>query len=161
MDIETQNVHPTRLNENLKLLRKDGISYSLSRMMWGLSQPSQYSDTFSLAKAAKVLRRHMVDYRSTLNAGSHEWHLQDSIPSSLYMIEHGADIKSQLRFGATKKDLAMAQLFQYNCYENHKECTPTHRHSKHLKSPFPVYMGILLFAKTRKKCLVEISISFD
>ena len=32
------------------------------------------------------------------------------------MIELDADIKFQLRFGASKLDVAMAQLLQYNCY---------------------------------------------
>ena len=34
----------------------------------------------------------------------------------VYMIELDADIKFQLRFGASKLDVAMAQLLQYNCY---------------------------------------------
>ena len=36
------------------------------------------------------------------------------------MIEHGVDIKSQLRFGASKTDFAMAELLQYNCYSRYK-----------------------------------------
>ena len=37
------------------------------------------------------------------------------------MIEHGVDIKSQLRFGASKTDSAKAQLLRYNCYSRYKE----------------------------------------
>ncbi|KAK1906058.1 Nicotinate phosphoribosyltransferase [Dissostichus eleginoides] len=83
------------------------------------------------------------------------------------MVEHGADIKSQLRFGASKTDFAIAQLLQYNCYARYKEGASTHRHSKDRETPFPVYMGISVYAKTRKRKLIEllhghgISISYD
>ena len=43
------------------------------------------------------------------------------------MIEHGADIKSQLRFGVSKTYLVIAQLLQYNCYAKYKEGAATHR----------------------------------
>ena len=68
------------------------------------------------------------------------------------MIEHGVDIKSQLRFGASKIDSAMAQLLQYNCYSRYKEGASTYRHSKEREPPF----GMSVYAKTRKKVLVEL-----
>ncbi len=83
------------------------------------------------------------------------------------MVEHGADIKSQLRFGASKTDLTIAQLLQYNCYARYKEGAATHRHSKDRETPFPVYMGMSVYGKTRKRTLVEmlhehgVSISYD
>ena len=51
------------------------------------------------------------------------------------MIEHCVDIKSQLRFGASKTDSAMAQLLQYNCYSRYKEGASTYRHSKECETP--------------------------
>ena len=80
---------------------------------------------------------------------------------------HGADIESQLRFGASKTDLAMAQLLQYNCYARYRKGLATEKHSKDRETPFPVYIGLSMFAKTRKRHLVEmlhdngISISYD
>ena len=71
------------------------------------------------------------------------------------------------RFGACKTDVAMAQLHQYNCYSRYKEGAETHRHSKDHETPFPVYIELSAFAKTRKKYLVEllhensISVSYD
>lgn len=76
----------------------------------------------------------------------------------------GPDIKSQLRFGASKTDLTIAQLLQYNCYARYKEEAATHRHSKYRKTPFPVYMGMSVYGK---RTLVEmlhehgVSISYD
>ena len=54
------------------------------------------------------------------------------------MIEHGADIKSQLRFGASKTDLAMAQLLQYNCYARYRKGVAPQRHSKDRETSFPI-----------------------
>ena len=71
------------------------------------------------------------------------------------MIEHGADIKSQIKHGATKFDLAIAQLLQYNCFAKYKEDASTHRHSKDYETPFVVYVGFSVFAKTRKRHLVD------
>ncbi|KAJ8364285.1 hypothetical protein SKAU_G00131160 [Synaphobranchus kaupii] len=49
----------------------------------------------------------------------------------------------------------MAQLLQYNCYARYKEGAATHRHSKDRETPFPVFMGLTAYAKTRKRLLVE------
>ncbi|KAI9540767.1 hypothetical protein NQZ68_037698 [Dissostichus eleginoides] len=64
-----------------------------------LSQASDYSDAIILGKAAK--NPHLMGL-----------FMRDFVG----MVEHGADIKSQLRFGASKTDFAIAQLLQYNCY---------------------------------------------
>jgi len=58
------------------------------------------------------------------------------------MIEHGADIKSQLKCGA--------QLLQYNCFEKYKEGVKVHRHCKDRETPFAVYVGLSVFAKPGK-----------
>lgn len=113
----------------------------------------------------------MLDHKSTFDGTFNEGCIEEAIPSCLLqfvgMIEHGADIKSQLRFGASKTDLAISQLLQYNCYARYKEGAATHRHSKVHETPFPVYMGMSVNGKTRKRTLVEmlhehgISISYD
>lgn len=81
--------------------------------------------------------------------------LQQAVLSSLRqfvcMIEHGADIKSQIQHGPLKSDLSISQLLQYNCFAKYKEGTDVHKHSKDHETPFTVYMGLYVFAKTRKK----------
>lgn len=80
------------------------------------------------------------------------------------MVEHGTDIKSQLVFGSSKSDQAIAQLLQYNCFSKQPS---THHHSKDRDTPFPVYMGMAVYGKTRQRKLVDmlheqgISISYD
>ena len=72
------------------------------------------------------------------------------------MIKHGADIKSKIRFGATTTDLAMAQLLQCNCFAKYKEGATTQRHSRDRETPLPVYTGMSVRSKTRKRHLVEV-----
>ena len=85
-----------------------------------LSDSCDYSDAIILAKAAKILRRHMPGHKSTVDGTFNMDSSADAVPPSLLqfvgMVEHGADIKSQLRFGASKTDTAIAHLLQYNCY---------------------------------------------
>ena len=90
-----------------------------------------------------------------------------SLLQSVGMVEHGADINSHLRFGTSQTAEAIVQLLQYNCFSWYKEGAAVHRHSKDRETPFPVYIGVSVFAKTRKRSLVEMlhehgmSISYD
>ncbi|KAH3796019.1 hypothetical protein DPMN_149583 [Dreissena polymorpha] len=72
------------------------------------------------------------------------------------MIEQEVNIKSQLQLGASKTDLTMAQLLQYNCFSKSKDSLATNRHTKEREPPFPIFMGMSVYAKTRKKVLVEL-----
>ena len=143
------------------------------KMTWVLlcQDSGDYSDAIILAKAAKILRRHMPGHKSTFDGTFNMDSSEDAVPPSLLqfvgMVEHGADIKSQLRFGASKTDTAIAHLLQYNCYARFKEGAATHRHSKECETPFPIYIGVSVFAKTRKRERIEmlrengLSISYD
>ena len=113
----------------------------------------------------------MLDHTSKFDGTFHDGCIEEAIPSSLVqfvgMIEHGADIKSQLRFDVSKTDLVIAQLLQYNCYAKYKEGAANHRHSTNRETPFPIFLGMSVYAKTRKRMLVEmrhehgISILYD
>ena len=50
----------------------------------------------------------------------------------------------------------MTQLLQYNCYTKYKEGAKTFRHSQDRETPFPVFIGMSTYAKTRKRLLVEL-----
>lgn len=119
-----------------------------------LSEASSYSDAIILAKPAKILRKHMVEDKCKFQGNLSENSVYDSLPSALLqfvcIIEHGADIKSQIRFGATTTDLAMAQLLY-----KYKEGAATQRHSRDRETPLPIYIGMSVHAKTRKRHLVE------
>lgn len=66
------------------------------------------------------------------------------------MIEHGANIKSQLQQGASKSDLAMPQLLQHNCFTKYNDGSRVHRYSKDRNTPFVVYVSMSVFVKTRR-----------
>ncbi|KAK3882465.1 hypothetical protein Pcinc_013172 [Petrolisthes cinctipes] len=70
--------------------------------------------------SANILRRHMLDHKSTFDGTFYEGCIEQAIPLTVLkfvaMLEHGMDFISQLRCGASKSDLAIAQLLQYNCY---------------------------------------------
>lgn len=123
-----------------------------------LAETSKYNDAINLAKAASMLRREMLQHKSTFESFL-EGDTDGAVPSLLLqfvsMIEHGSDIKSQLEHGASKSDIAIAQLLQYNCFDKYKEGAQTHRHSKDCETPFAVYMGLSVFGKTRKRHLID------
>lgn len=136
-----------------------------------LANASKYGEAVHLAKAAGLIRREMLKHKAQWNGTSPDGCLEDAVPPSLLqfvcMIEHGADIKSQLQHGASKSDLAMAQLLQYNCFAKYKTGSQVHRHSKDRETPFAVYIGMSIFAKIRKKQLIDMlhenshSITYD
>ena len=84
------------------------------------------------------------------------------------MIEHGPDIKSQIEIGLAKSDYAIAQLLYFNNHKKRTKNTSEHsRHSSDREPPFAIYVGFLLYAKTRKRQLIDalfqhgICISYD
>ena len=123
-----------------------------------LSQATDYSETLIPNKAAKILRRQIISQEFSFVGSFYDDYVEDSLPPALLqficMIEHGVDIQSQLRFGASKTQ--MAQLLQYNCYARYREGAKTFRHSKDWETPFPVLMGMSIYAKTRKKILIDL-----
>ena len=72
-----------------------------------LSEASDhYSEAIILGKAANILQRHMLNHNYPFDGTFHEGCIELVIPLTLLqfvaMLEHGADIKSQLKFGASK-----------------------------------------------------------
>ena len=180
LGIDSPTVNSTRLKDSLLAEIPELETYRKGRDVFlafnkdlgtALSQSSEYSEVVLIAKAAKILRKIILNHHSSFDGTFPEGSIQNATPTLLLqfigMVEHGGDIKSQLRFGASKSDQAIAQLIQYNCYSRYNEGAATHRHSKNRETPFPIYMGLSVFAKTRKRRLVEmmnehgLSISYD
>ena len=90
-----------------------------------LSKALDYTEAIIITKAAKILRRRMIDHKSSFCGTFHDNCVEDSIPSVLLqfvsMIEHGADIKSQLRFGASKTDLQCPNYYSITAMQNIKK----------------------------------------
>ena len=49
----------------------------------------------------------------------------------------------------------MSHLLQYNCFAKYKEGSTVHTHSKDHEIPYAVYTGMHMFAKTRKRQLID------
>jgi hypothetical protein len=117
LGMKTPDVNSTRLKEKLLAEIPEFESHKGRDILLAFkkdigaiwSQASNYSAVIILAKAAKILRGHMIDHKSAFTGTFHERYVEYAIPSTLLqfvcIIEHGADIKSQLRFGASKTDL--------------------------------------------------------
>jgi len=91
-----------------------------------------------------------------------ETNADESIPPSLLefisMIEHGADIKSQMKHGASQSDISIAQLLQFNCFAKYKEDATSHRHRQARETPFAVYVGLSVYSRTRRSLIGSRSI---
>ena len=180
LGIKTPDVHSTRLKDQLLMhipeleAKRSGRDVLLAfekDVGTILADASKYGEAIHLAKAAGMIRNDMLHHKSQFDCTSHDICPEDAVPSSLLqfvcMIEHGADIKSQLQHGASKSDLAMAQLLQYNCFAKYKADAQIHRHSKDRETPLAVYIGLSVFAKTRKRQLIDmlhengLSITYD
>lgn len=85
-----------------------------------LKQASDYSHAIAFGKAAKILQKHMLDHKSTFDAAFSEGCIQEVISLNLQfvgMVENGADIKSQLRFGVSKTNFAIASCYNTTVME--------------------------------------------
>ncbi|KAK6167165.1 hypothetical protein SNE40_021260 [Patella caerulea] len=180
LGVNPPDVHPTRLKDRLLFHIPKLQAYCQGRdvllafetdIASVLSEASRYGDTIHLAKAGEIIRGDILCQKSNFSSNFHDKGLEQAVPPSLLqfvcMVEHGADIKSQLKNGASKSDFAVSQLLQYNCFAKYKEVTDVHRHSKDREPHFAVYMGMYVFAKTRKRQIIEmlhengLSISYD
>lgn len=79
-----------------------------------LAQTSKYGEAIHLAKTAAMIRQDMLSHKSNSSSIFNKADVEQAVPQSLLqfvcMIEHGADIKSQLQHGASKSDLALSNF---------------------------------------------------
>ena len=85
-------------------IAKGEMSCWPTTLMWATTQTSKYSEAIHLVKAAELIRRDMLNNsRPPFTNDFLDGCLQQYVPPSLVafvgMIEHGADIKSQLQQG--------------------------------------------------------------
>ena len=96
----------------------------------------KYGEAVHLGKAGSILHREMLGHKPKSDVTFHNGCIEEAIPPSLRefvcIIEHGANIKSQLTRSASQSDLSLLQCLQYNCLakfeEGDKEGAKVHRH---------------------------------
>ena len=178
LGLKEPQLHSTRLKEELieclpelqahktgrhvLLALKDDVGPALAKAF----------ELTDVSKTAELVRNDILGKSANFDGYFVENGQETSVPPSLIelvsMIEHGPDIQSQIENEATRSDLAVAQIIQYNCHQSHrKRATAIKHHSKEHETPLVIYVGLLLFAKTRKRQLIDtlhqhgICISYD
>ena len=104
-----------------------------------------------MPKAASILRKQLLK-QNTYNefvGNFSESFQKEYVPLSLLefvsLIQHG-----QIEHGASQADLAIAQLLQFNCQKTHNKISNFSKHSQSRETPFSTYIGVLIYAKTKK-----------
>ena len=182
LGLDSPDVHSTRLKKELLARIPELEAHNKGRDVLlafkkdigtVLADASKYTEAIHLAKAADIIRKEMLQHKTSFSTEFKEGFGEEAVPSALLQfvcsIEHGGDIRSHLKHGVAKSDLAIAHLLQYNCFSKSSEVTEssTNRHSKTRETPFAVYVGMKVFAKTRKRELIDklhengISIPYD
>jgi len=120
-----------------------------------------FTDAMHLTKAADIIRKQILQSKVKFTGNFEKESVLNGVPQCLLqlvsMIGHGPDIGSQLENGVSKSDLAIVQLLQYNCHKKASKGTRhPQKHSVEREPPFAVYVALLLFAKTRKRQLIDL-----
>ena len=178
-------VHTTRLKERLLshipeleaykqgrdifLGFKENLSLAVSKVF----KDDHDDDGIHLARSARIIRRDMLQLKSTFNGLFDPNCQMKSVPTSLLalvnMILYGPSIQTQDSSCAkSQAGLSISQLLQYNSYVRRRDGDrKRERHNKSRETPLPIYIGLSLHAKTPSRDLVEklhelgLSISYD
>ena len=131
-------------------------------------------DTLTLIKAARIVRKEMLSQATSFNGTFEENCQGKSVPASLLtlvtMLLYGTNIKDQSDVTESQCSLSISQLVQFNsltCQSKGAHTQTTQRHNKLREPPLPVYLGVLIHNKTRKREIVEklhdlgLSMSYD
>ena len=131
-------------------------------------------DAITLARAAQIVRRHMIKKNASF-AGSFGIECQkqsvlQTLLALVAMIHEGPSIKSQSSSSGTvlsQATLSVAQLLQFNSSFCRVSGSSGICHNKSRETPLPIYVGVTIHNKTRKRQLVDklfelgLSISYD
>lgn len=130
-------------------------------------------DALILAKAAKIVRKEMMQTKYSFKGFFETDCQKNSVPQSLKtlvgMILGGPSIEMQSsNFIEAQCTLTIAQLIQFNSsVRRRKDSAIYSSHATDREPPLPTYLGLLIHAETRKRGLVEklydlgLSISYD
>ena len=132
------------------------------------------NDAVHLARAANIVRRDMFKMKNQFSGSFRTNCQENSVPVSLLalvaVVLNGPNIKAQSSSSAMPQPvLTILQLLMYNSLVQRQEnqAKSTTRHSKERETPLPIYLGMMVHTKTRKRKLVDklyelgLSISYD
>ena len=129
------------------------------------------NDAYILAQAARIVRREIMNtttqFDGTFSADCQVECLPQSLQTLVAMLCDGASITEQSLSTQNQAQLSICQLIIFNNLLRRKKQTLKTRHNKFREPPLPVYLGVFLHNKTRKRELVDtlfelgLSVSYD
>ena len=166
----TPKLHATRFKEELlgRLLGlqahkkgRDVLLIFRGDVGPALLKASEITGALHVSMAAEIVRSDILERSMKFDGSLEEDCMETYVPQSLIelvsMIEHSPDIETQIETETIKSDLAIPHLLQYNCHQSPKKRSyMLQKHAKSREAPFVIYVGLLLFAKTRKRQLIDI-----
>ena len=125
----------------------------------------------SLVRAAEIVREDMFNNSDLFNGTFFQACQQRSVSPSFLtlvnMILEGTNEQSHEQ-GNQQAALSIAQLLKFNSIKHGRRSTDgSVRHSRNQETPLPLYLGVLMHVKTRRKELVDVlcalglSVSYD
>ena len=103
-------------------------------------------------KTAKLFKKDISNMSTNFSGTFSSDGQNDSVPHSLLtlinMFQYGSEKNSD---GHPQQALSLSQLIMFNCINRSKENAKSLHHSKSRESPLPVYLGMMVRCKTRKR----------
>ena len=164
-----QDMEAHRQGRDVMLVSKKDVGSALNKAC----KHDADNDPIHLARAANIVRRDMFKMKNQFNGSFESKCQEESVPVSLLalvaMVLNGPNIAAQSSSATMPQSvLTISQLLVYNSMVRHcKDVTSTTGHSKERKTPLPIYLGVMIHTKTRKRELVDdlfelgISVSYD
>lgn len=134
----------------------------------------QDDEALQLARTAAIIRKQLFNHGHPFNGSLCEDESENTVPNTLLalvnMILDGPSIKSQTckDRSSTQAARTISELMTFNSIRaNDRPRQPIVRHNSEREVPIPVYLGLKVHAKTRKRELVDclhkhgLSISYD
>ncbi|KAK4305062.1 hypothetical protein Pmani_023027 [Petrolisthes manimaculis] len=181
LGVACPSVHATRLMDRVLArfpeleVYEDGCdiffirSKDFDMQLWKAYGCDSESDAFTLAQAARIVRKEMMDTKPNFTDNIPE-NGEAVVPPSLItlvaMLLYGANITEQLLMTKTQALLSICQLLLYNSSYRSEKQTQTSQ-VKSCEPVLPLYLGILLHKNTQKRDLVKkffdlgLSVSYD
>ena len=151
------------------LVFKEDLAFAVENFL-GLDYDNE---AMLLAQTAAIVRRDMKQSKYTFQGSLEENCQTSSVPTSLLsltnMLLFGANIKVNSELSAQPQaSLTVAQLIQFNStFRRQSDYQEKGYHSSNREPPLPLYLGLMIHAKTRKRGIVDqlfelgIAISYD
>ena len=175
-------VNSTRLKERLlaavpeleenKGDQKGFLSFNIADSLFSASKENCDGNALTLLRAAQIFRNELChvkyEFNCSLVDGNYEQYPK-SLLTLIRMILEGTSINTEQSIESSNAAQSITQLMIFNsvrCTRNKKESTEIH-HAPGTETALPLYLGLLMHNKTRKRDLVDIlfqhgvSVSYD